>query len=69
MLGLFTPDLRDDGLVGRGDFESFEGIFAAFFGGVRGDIGKLCEKEIWPAGSYDDLPKNYVRDAFHGGED
>ena len=44
MLGVFTPDLSDDGGVGWGDLEAFEGVGAAFVGSVARYIGKFCEK-------------------------
>lgn len=44
MLGIFAPDLSDDGGVGWGDCETFEGVGAAFVGSVARYIGEFREK-------------------------
>lgn len=65
---IFTPNLGNDRRVGGGDLKSLEGIVATSVGGVTADIGEFGEKDVGLAGLGDNLAKNNIGDAFHGGK-
>ena len=65
----FAPNLGDDGLLAGEELEAFEGVLAAELVGVAINVGEFGEKDVGPAGLGDDLAKDKVGDALHGGED